>query len=315
MHMEQHNGHKLAGALFYSQEFPLFVNRAEETFDLRYHFHDFVEITYVAEGRGFHHVGEDTVEARQGDLFIVPEGVSHVFRPGSSDRKQRMMVYNAVIGQGLWEMLSPLFAPERGIWNSIFSQGQEEESGGRPESGSTGGSAIANPASPPAPRDWIIIRNHGESLNSLFQELHYEFNSREQGRRAVLLSCAIRLLVLIDRCMKRNGQWEVREADLSGVMDYIRLHYREPLTLAGLAARCGLSERHFFRLFKRRTGQTFSQYVQSVRMEAACKLLRETDISIIEVTEAAGYRDTDSFYRVFKLWTGCTPGEYRKQRD
>lgn len=296
--MEQQTRIKLLGSSFYNETFPLYVNRAEEGFDLRFHLHDFVEVTYVAEGKGFHHIGGDTIPARQGDLFLVPEGVPHVFRPESAGRSQRLVVYNAVIGKGLWHIIKPMFIDETGLWDRIFGGSTPADTGD--EAGEGAGK-------------WIVISKQGENMNTLFQEFHYEFRSAGQGRKPLLLAHTIRLLVMIQRGVVGTKVWKERDLGLSGALDHIRLHYREPLTLEGLADRFGLSARHLFRLFKQRTGQTFGEYLQSVRMEAACKLLRETESKILTIAEAVGYRDTDSFYRVFKQWTGSTPGEYRRR--
>lgn len=300
--MRQHNGFLLAGSVFFGNGLPIYVNRAEENFEMRFHFHDFVEITYVAEGKGFHHVGGATLPAARGDLFVIPKGVSHVFRPGSADPGIRLRVYNALLGDRIWEMIRSFFSGEDGVWNRVFALGTTLP--GQPDTG--GGTEDG----------WIMLRNSGEQMNSLFQEFHYAHRTGEQGRQALLLSYAVRLLVMIDRGLRQKDQREEQEEglSLSGILDHIRMHCGEPLGIKEMARRCGLSERHFFRLFKERTGQTFAEYVQAVRMNEACRLLRDTDLKIMSVAEAVGYRDTDSFYRVFKVMTGYTPGQYRKSR-
>jgi AraC family transcriptional regulator, L-rhamnose operon transcriptional activator RhaR len=295
--MQQNKGFLLAGSSLFSKELPLFVNRVEEGFDLRLHFHDYIEITYVAEGKGFHYVGGETLQAQKGDLFIVPRDIPHVFRPGSADPKQRLVVYNAVLGYELWEQMKLVFGSEEGLWSQIF--------------GGENGKAAAKEAPHPG---WIMIRRQGEELNALFQEFYYEYVSRNQGRRASLLAYAIRLFIMTGRAIDLEGHGEERKASISGIIDYIRHHYNEPLSLEDMAWRCGLSGRHFFRLFRQGTGQTFMGFVQGVRIEAACKLLRQTDMKILSIAEAVGYKDVDSFYRVLKLHTGYPPGEYRKSK-
>lgn len=297
----------MKGSTFFKLDLPLFVNRAMENFDTRFHYHDFVEITYVAEGQGFHHISDYTVAARQGDLFIVPEGVPHVFRPGSANSRQRLVVYNMILGKGLWERIHSYFDKDQGVWNELFGdrlRGEEQQP--------------AYEGCLSLPGRWLMLRNQREVMNPLFEELHYEFQNKDRTRRALLLASVVRLLILVDRCLNGRDDEErghiTGQSGISDAIRYLRVHYREPLSLADMASRCGLSQRHFFRLFKRSTGQTYTQYLQSVRVEAACKLLQDQSLKVLAVAEAVGYRDMDSFYRVFKQRTGLTPGKYRHRK-
>ncbi|MEI0735438.1 AraC family ligand binding domain-containing protein [Paenibacillus sp. JTLBN-2024] len=74
----------------------IFVNRIAESFETPQHGHDFVEINYVAEGRGFHYIGEDRVDAEKGDVFVLPVGTTHVFRPTAVSPKEPIVIYNCV---------------------------------------------------------------------------------------------------------------------------------------------------------------------------------------------------------------------------
>ena len=93
---------------------------------------------------------------------------------------------------------------------------------------------------------------------------------------------------------------------------YVRDRALEGLTQADAAARFGLSERHFQRLFQRHTGQTFLDFVQHQRIMTACELLRSTHHKLEAIADMVGYRDIQSFSRVFKRIEGITPGRYRK---
>jgi AraC-like DNA-binding protein len=68
----------------------------------------------------------------------------------------------------------------------------------------------------------------------------------------------------------------------------------------------------FRKLFRRVTGSSPARYIQSRRIERACRTLRESDASVEEAALAAGFSDSAFFCRVFKMWTRTTPTEYRK---
>ncbi|WP_342576637.1 AraC family ligand binding domain-containing protein [Paenibacillus sp. FSL M8-0142] len=74
----------------------IFVNRIAESFETPQHCHDFFEINYVAEGRGFHYIGEDRIAAEKGDAFVLPVGTTHVFRPTAVSSKEPIVIYNCV---------------------------------------------------------------------------------------------------------------------------------------------------------------------------------------------------------------------------
>jgi AraC family L-rhamnose operon transcriptional activator RhaR len=87
------------GDLYFLPELPLFVNRVHESFELQQHTHDFIEISYVAEGSGAHYIDHTSLTVSKGDLFFIPVGVSHVFRPASTIQSKPLVVYNCIFTQ------------------------------------------------------------------------------------------------------------------------------------------------------------------------------------------------------------------------
>ncbi|WP_405490165.1 GlxA family transcriptional regulator [Nocardia sp. NBC_00511] len=83
------------------------------------------------------------------------------------------------------------------------------------------------------------------------------------------------------------------------------------LSLAGLAARAGMSTRHFSRVFATETGTTPARYVEQVRVAAARRLLETTEQPMDRVAAAVGLGSPETLYRVFHRQLGLPPGEYR----
>lgn len=98
---------------------------------------------------------------------------------------------------------------------------------------------------------------------------------------------------------------------IAEVKQYISEHLHEPLQLSEVAGKLYLSTAYFSRLFKEKTGLTFSDYLANCRIEKARHLLATTDLSISEVASAIGYQEANSFSRVFKARTGQSPTLYR----
>ncbi|MFG2875680.1 GlxA family transcriptional regulator [Streptomyces sp. NPDC048337] len=94
---------------------------------------------------------------------------------------------------------------------------------------------------------------------------------------------------------------------------WITEHPHEDLSAEALAERLNLSARHFSRLFTQRTGTTPGAYVEAVRLEAARRLLEETDGSLPQIAEASGLGSVKTLHRRFQRRLGTTPAEYRRR--
>ena len=88
-----------------------------------------------------------------------------------------------------------------------------------------------------------------------------------------------------------------------------RLH--EEVSVEGLAAFLGTSERSLLRHFKTHYGVSPLAHIQHLRVERAKALLESTHLSFDEVVERCGYSDVSSFRKLFKRATSLTPGDYR----
>jgi AraC-like DNA-binding protein len=85
------------------------------------------------------------------------------------------------------------------------------------------------------------------------------------------------------------------------------------LQLADAAAAAGLSRAHFSHLFHKKTGTTFTRYVQNRRIAEAKRLLEETTRSITEICYDCGFNSLTHFNRVFRRGARCSPSAFRKQ--
>jgi len=280
--------HTLKGSELFQEGLRIYVNRAEERFDLVQHEHDFIELTYVAEGSGYHYLGDRMLPASRGDLFALPVGSSHVFRPYSLEKNRRLVVYNVVFEEELMDEIARE-APELELdklWRSL----------------------VAGSAREGAVRDSLL------RLEPLFERMHEEHAAARPGRGALLHSMLTQLIIEWARMLRAAALPEERpSSDLIGeAVAFVRERAAEPLTLRSVADNFRLSERHFQRLFKRHTGQTFHEFLQRQRIHAACELLRSTRHKLDTIAGMVGYRDLQSFARVFKRIEGCSPGRYRK---
>ena len=105
---------------------------------------------------------------------------------------------------------------------------------------------------------------------------------------------------------EHSGSFIVRQATA-----YIENHYAEKLTLQDVADACYVSQWHLSKLLNRHTDGNFYDVLNSVRINAAKRLLRDPSLKIGEIGEMVGYSDTAHFARVFKKLIGMSANEYR----
>jgi transcriptional regulator GlxA family with amidase domain len=89
-------------------------------------------------------------------------------------------------------------------------------------------------------------------------------------------------------------------------------HLRQPLSVGALADRVAMSPRNFARLFAQEFGTTPGRYLMQLRVEAARRLLEQTDKSLMQVSSASGFRSADVMRRAFLRAVGTTPPRYRR---
>lgn len=96
------------------------------------------------------------------------------------------------------------------------------------------------------------------------------------------------------------------------VKSYIDTHYGEDLDLVSLAEKVYLSPQYLSTLFKRVTGWGINKYIKTIRMEKAKDLLENTNIKVVDLCTAVGFRNLSYFCQNFREFYGETPEQYRK---
>ena len=94
--------------------------------------------------------------------------------------------------------------------------------------------------------------------------------------------------------------------------NYLRHHFAEPITLDTVSKQLFVNKSYLSATFRKFTGLTFLEYLTSMRILHASILLKETNYSIIQISEECGYQDSVYFSAVFKRVTGVTPTRYRR---
>ncbi|WP_281888814.1 response regulator [Paenibacillus sp. YYML68] len=100
---------------------------------------------------------------------------------------------------------------------------------------------------------------------------------------------------------------------MESVRLYIQHHYAESIQLQSIAERFYIHPNYFSKRFKEKYGESFVDYLNSVRMKEAAVLLSTTDLKVREISERVGFDDAAYFGSVFRKRYGQTPTQYRER--
>ena len=154
-----------------------------------------------------------------------------------------------------------------------------------------------------------------EALDDSLLLLLKESYSPDSGSRYITKGLLFRIFRILStqydfslsKEQKQTMNWIVFEE----ISDYIRAHFRD-ITIQDLVDEFHYQEDYFNRLIKRKTGLTYSAYVQQIRLERAEHLLVSTDKSIEEIADSVGYHNKGYFYKLFQEKYEETPASYRR---
>ena len=115
-----------------------------------------------------------------------------------------------------------------------------------------------------------------------------------------------------ERAAETSDAARPRNETVEQICAYLSANYRQKFSLTEVAAKFYLSPYYLSRLFRRVTGQSIVDYLNNRRIEAAQKLLENTELSINAVAEQTGFASAAHFRRVFREVMGSGPLQYRK---
>ena len=250
-----------------------------------------VEVDLVVSGRGIHHLSDQTVPCREGDICVLGPGTVHRYEAEEQwgNPTVRRILFDPRILPD-----AEAAEPERPRFcYGVFCEGDN----------------VSYAALNQATR---------EIVEPLFAGIARETEKERADRKGVLAGYLSVLLITLSRYM--NGAIrtpsEISRKDRALISSALQIVGEDfssaALTQESVAAALFVSPAHFSRCFKRCEGKSFADHLRNVRMEHACHLLRETDQSVEKILAACGLRDLQTFYRSFQGYAGMTPNQYRK---
>lgn len=181
---------------------------------------------------------------------------------------------------------------------------------------------------------FFVVRNgrvtpqqYEECLNQFFTEVEKTYTSALVNVEELLKECKdiwaadcvdayeeklMEFVVLLQE--KINHQFDISKntQKMRSAIEYIESHYADDLNMAVVSNHISMNYSLFSYSFKQYTGNNFVNYLKEIRMREAKKLLTESDLKIIEISQMVGYDNEKHFMKLFKNTYGVSPSEYRK---
>ena len=158
---------------------------------------------------------------------------------------------------------------------------------------------------------WTRQRDSSYRLDDFEQEYgQAEAAARhlELSRLFEWLSAAAHQLIAIQ--LGAPAAADIRNPFIRKALDFMHRSYHMPVSTSDIADHVRLSRSYLSDLFSRETGESLTEALTRIRMEAAKRMLRDGSHKVYEIAEAVGFIDARAFAKAFKRHVGCTPKEF-----
>jgi AraC-like DNA-binding protein len=156
-------------------------------------------------------------------------------------------------------------------------------------------------------------------LKKILFDFFEVYNKKGAGYKLQINGLIFNLLfILVSEFSKKDKKFDNKKSDkyldrLALVINYVKKHYSENITLESAASELYLNPEYFSRFFKKYMGTTFLKYLNTVRLEQAYIDIVNTDNTITQIMEKNGFSNDKMFIKLFKEKYGCSPNEKRRQ--
>lgn len=244
-------------------------------------------VFYLAFGHCAARVDASLMELEKGDFLFVSPGHSFLF---DLNRDDCILLFLAVKPHAFWGPFSALTSTADGL-SEYFSRVAHTQS--------------------PAP--FLRLRTYDDPRpGTILDAIRRESESADAYSSRMTELCFSWLMTELSRThLSAQNAESIGDSRVLQIIEYL-CETLKTATLGSTAAHFNYSASYTSRLIAAGTGISFSKLLTSLRMKRACALLRENALGIDHISEAVGYANISSFYRVFRRFYSCTPVEYRR---
>lgn len=265
------------------------VGKKEAKSNPQRHFHNSWEILYIAEGNRNFFYGHKTYSIGAGDFLCVEPGVLHRgINQTVKGKNNTCSLYNVY------------FTMDETVKGKMFFQIVE-------------------------PMLKELINNHGPIIHvnekyhndiiKNFYEIVLEFTEKKINYEEKAFSNLLTILSITGRSnnYENNNGIKLKEKKCEKIMEFISQNYNKAITLNDVANHFSMSSSYLSRMFKQNTEFSFIEYLNSIRINHSCEMLKKSENKITDIAFDCGFGTVTQFGRIFKTFTGMSPKDFRKK--
>ncbi len=276
---------------FQVNTFPLFVKRNSRFNPVPEHIHSYLELNYVYSGTCPQTVDDKPVTLRKNQVLLIDTGCPHsVEGLGENDVMISVLIEKSFLYSHMFSQFS-----KDSIVSRFFIQAMDEKT---------------------SHDHYLLFHSENNRRISLFfQEFFWEFFDPSINSGDILTHLFYLIMAELINVYENDMVKEEGFATVSQIAPIIRYMERNFLTctLESLSEIFHLSPNYISTLLKRYTKHNFIQLSQSLKLDYAAGLLKNSDLSVTDVANQSGYENVTFFYKKFTAKFGCSPKEYRKR--
>lgn len=248
------------------------------------HFHNGYEMFYLISGERCFFIKDRTIIIREGDLVLIKPNILHKTTNSDLPEHERIIIN---------------FDEDFLVTSKV---------------------SFLNSIHPNFNNEYVIINlsvNHRIYVEDTLNKILQEVQQKHIGFELYCQTLILQLFIFCSRFLEENSVRPLVHPSpihekISEIVQFINEQYAKDLSLHYLADKFYISHYYLSRVFKEVTGFNFIEYLNSVRVKEAKKLLEESTIKVNKVAEKVGFGSITHFGRIFKEITGHAPLYYRK---
>lgn len=247
------------------------------------HFHPYYEVYILLSGERHYFIRDQVYRVHQGDIVFIAKNELHRTLPAELPEHERIVMY----------------------FNDQFA----EHHFGHQSAWILGLFQTKQPMVHLSTREQALV-------HPLVQQLRRELTVQATGYELYMQSLVIEILITCARLYRNQNQVSATfgteaHQHMSEVARYIKSHYQQEISLPLLAEQFHLSPSYLSRIFKKTTGFSITEYLNTIRIQEAQRLLRESELKIIDIANIVGFGNFSHFGKMFKHLSQVSPREYR----
>lgn len=252
------------------------------------HAHDVYHVVLYTKGKNHILIDGKQIQVEPGILIMTSPGMTHTFSP----IQKGSLIYSEIT----FELARGSSVPLRLPWSNILSW--------------YGGIALSE-------KNLLICLDPPgiQEARNIFVRILRELESPGRMSSAFAGQQILDLMMFVNRkCLPADTDSVLSSTErLARAKEYIESYYRTPIRISVLAGKAGFSAGHFQRLFRSEFGITPIDYQLQLRINAACTLLKNTQLRCVDIAGETGFSDLYYFSKIFKQRMKVTPTQYRER--